>query len=199
MAARLAAPIIFSTTTRLLVDLNRSLDAADLFSEFTRDLGEQERDRILAEHYRPYRDRVFATLDGLIGMGERVLHIGVHSCTDVLDGQARKLDVALLFDPARASEASFCDQWRDALRQASPELQCPFNEPYEGTDDGLTTALRKRHAGSKYAGIEVEVRQGLVTVAQEQRAMGDLLSTTLGTLLNTGHSGGVVAGKAETR
>ncbi|MEC9373270.1 MAG: N-formylglutamate amidohydrolase, partial [Planctomycetota bacterium] len=43
LAEHLAAPLIFSRTSRLLIELNRSLDHPRLFSEYTRDLDESER------------------------------------------------------------------------------------------------------------------------------------------------------------
>ena len=35
-----------------------------------------------------------------------MLHVGVHSCVDILHGQVRDLDIALLFDPRRPHEAA---------------------------------------------------------------------------------------------
>ncbi|MEQ9616755.1 MAG: N-formylglutamate amidohydrolase [Phycisphaerales bacterium] len=179
LATRLAAPLIASTTTRLLVDLNRSLDNPSLFSEFTRDLDTRSRDSIIREHYTPYRDTVTRTLDALIGSDHRVLHLGVHSCADELNGTERDLDISLLFDPDRASEASFSMRWIDAMRATAPDLRYRTNEPYLGTDDGLTTALRGRFSSASFAGIEIEVRQGFVDTPGAQRDIGDLLANTL--------------------
>jgi predicted N-formylglutamate amidohydrolase len=107
-----------------------------------------------------------------------VLHIGVHSFTDVLDGQVRAVDIGLLFDPARRSESELCRAWRTGLESAC-DGRVRFNEPYLGTDDGLTTALRAQFPDRAYAGVEVEVRQGLLTSEAAQRAFGALLARTL--------------------
>ncbi len=181
MASRLAVPIIFSTVTRLLVDLNRSDNAADVFSEFTRGLAADERERILATHYRPHRERVEQLVTAAIASGHRVLHLGVHSCTDELNGNVRDLDISLLFDEARGLEAELCDRFRAALQREAGGLRYPFNEPYRGADDGLTTTLRSRFAPEEYLGIEIEVRQGMVRRAAEQKAVGDLLAVSLRT------------------
>lgn len=186
MSARLAAPIIFSTVTRLLIDLNRSLDAPDLFSDFARVLRPAERDRVIAEHYLPYRNRVRTVLGQAIqSSSRRVLHVSVHSCVDELDGLARELDVSLLFDPARAVETALCEAWRGAISQRRPDLRLPFNEPYLGTDDGLTTALRVRFPGDLYAGIEIEIRQSLIKTSADQQLIGDILSDSLRQVLFT--------------
>jgi predicted N-formylglutamate amidohydrolase len=182
MASRLSAPIIFSTVTRLLVDLNRSLDQPDVFSEFTADLSEGERRRVVDTFYRPHRASVARTIACAVGSGSRVLHLGVHSCTDVLHGERRELDIALLFDETRTHEAGFAHRYRDAMTSLAESLRCPFNEPYRGSDDGLTTTLRSAYPQESYLGIEIEVRQGMIIGEAEQRTTGDLLAAALGGL-----------------
>lgn len=182
-AAALGAPIVFSTTTRLLVDLNRSPDSPTLFSEFTRDLPVEERDMIIDRSYTPHRGAVAATVGSAIASGFDVLHVAVHSCADVLDGVERKLECSLLFDPARGWETTIAERWRDMLHVSAPDWRCPFNTPYLGTDDGLTTALRPRFPPDRYAGIEVELRQGIVRNRAGQRLAGERVSGSLGMLL----------------
>ena len=179
MAARLAAPIVFSTVSRLLIDLNRSEDQPDLFSEYSRQLPQHQRDRITAEFYTTYRDSVKRVVGSATNAGYRVLHVGVHSCTDVLHGQRRDLDIAPLFDPARPLELELCERWRDEILQSNNAFRCPFNEPYRGTDDGLTTTLRGEFPQDLYLGIEIEIRQGLILSRPEQHAFGELLADTL--------------------
>ncbi len=179
LASNLAAPVVFSTVTRLLVDLNRSVDQPDLFSEFTRGLPREERERIVATFYTPHRRNVEQLASCAITSGYRVLHLGVHSCADVLNGNRRDLDIALLFDEARALEQAFCEQYRAQLQQRQHDLRHPFNQPYRGADDGLTTTLRSRFRAEDYLGIEIELRQGMILSAAEQRAVGDLLSVAL--------------------
>ena len=162
MARRLGAPLHASTTTRLLVDLNRSVGHRQLFSEFTRRLEHGERQSILERYYRPHRQSVEAELDGRIACGESVLHIASHSFTPVLDGSVRLADVAWLYDPQRAGEILFSKRWQDMLAQRLPRLRLRRNYPYEGRSDGLTSALRKRHSEAAYIGIELEVNQGFV-------------------------------------
>lgn len=180
LARSLKAPLLAVTTTRLLVEANRSADHPDLFSRYTRDLDPRERDRIKRVYYLPHRRAVEAWIATRIGNDTegRVLHIGVHSFTDVFNGHTRTVDLGLLFDPARTAESDLCETWRSRLQAECPE-RVRFNEPYLGTDDGLTTAMRKTFPDGAYAGVEVELRQGLLTTEVGQRAFGNLLARTL--------------------
>lgn len=148
-----------STTTRLLVELNRSLHHPALFSRFTKGLPKEERERILEEHYRPHREAVEATTAYWNRAKEQVMHVAVHSFTPVLDGEVRTLDIGLLYDPARAAEKRWAERWRDAMLAIDPVLEVRMNRPYLGKADGLPTHLRRLHR-ARYAGIELEVNQG---------------------------------------
>ena len=48
----------YSTTSRMLVELNRSLHHKQLFSEFTTNLSNIEKDNIINSYYLPYRTTV---------------------------------------------------------------------------------------------------------------------------------------------
>ncbi len=178
LAVRRSAPLLATTTTRLLVEANRSPDNPGLFSATTRGLPDAERTKILDRFYHPHRRSVERLVRDWADHGQRVLHVAVHSFTDVLEGHARNLDVGLLFDPARPREADLCALWRAGL-EAACDLRIRFNEPYLGTDDGLTTRLRSVFPEAAYAGLEVEVRQGLLASPENQASVGDLLGETL--------------------
>ena len=57
IARRLGAALITSTISRLLVDLNRSPGHPRLYSDVIRRLPAERRQRILEQHYLPYRAR----------------------------------------------------------------------------------------------------------------------------------------------
>jgi predicted N-formylglutamate amidohydrolase len=161
VAPEIADAAFFSNTTRLLVDLNRSVGHRALFSEFTRDLPEAERREILRRHYYPFRDRVAETIRSWRMGGETVVHISIHSFTPVLDGESRNADVGLLYDPGRGLEKSLCRRWKALLGQAAPGYRTRLNYPYRGTADGFTKWLRRAHP-TGYAGIELELNEGNV-------------------------------------
>lgn len=161
LAKALAAPLVASTVSRLLVELNRSPGHPRQFSEFTRGLPKDERDRISARHYAPYREQVEATIHALTRR-HRVVHISSHSFTPVMDGDIRTADIGLLYDPRRGRERAFCDEWKAVLLAAAPSLRVRRNYPYAGKSDGLTAYLRKRYPDERYAGIELEINQKFV-------------------------------------
>ncbi len=155
----LADKTFYSTTSRLLVELNRSLHHKSLFSDVTKTLPEREQRQVLKEHYHPYRERVEELVEDLTRVGHQVLHIAVHSFTPVLDGEERQADIGLLYDPRRETERDFCRSWKKALREQQPELVVRFNYPYLGIADGFPTYLRRKFPEGQYSGIELEVNQ----------------------------------------
>lgn len=162
LARSLACPLVSSTTTRLLVDLNRSVGHRKVFSESTRTLPPNERTLILDRHYHPYRDQVEDVVRRAIAEGDTVVHVSCHSFTPIWNGQERRIDIGLLHDPKRPLEAARCAAWGKALRQRDPTLRVRRNAPYRGDGDGLTTHLRTRFPPGRYLGFEVEVNQRFV-------------------------------------
>ena len=159
LATAVDAPLFAATTTRLLIDLNRSIGHRQLYSEATRSLPLATRCRIVAMHYRPYRDAVEGEVARLIAAGQRVVHIASHSFTPQLHGVVRRADVGWLYDPRRAGEGPFALHWLSAFERLRPDLKLRRNYPYVGRGDGLTTLLRKRHGAHQYVGMELEVNQ----------------------------------------
>lgn len=151
---------VVATTTRLLVDINRSIDNPSVWSKFTVGLPESTREDILREFYEPHRAAVRDLVDRVIAKNEVAIHLSIHSFTPRIRGQWRPLEIGLLFDPQRSDEAVYCQQW--AANFASDpvigqRIRLRSNEPYAGTDDGLTTTLRRSHAAEAYLGIEIEI------------------------------------------
>ncbi|WP_299821952.1 N-formylglutamate amidohydrolase [uncultured Pontibacter sp.] len=149
----------YAETSRLLVELNRSLHHKRLFSDYTRYLADSDKNFILKNYYYPYRDKVEQLVHDFVMAGRTVLHIAIHSFTPVLNGEERHADIGLLYDPKRKREQAFCREWRQALYKGSPELLVRNNYPYLGISDGLPTYLRKRFKEDEYLGIELEVNQ----------------------------------------
>ena len=162
MADAFGSPRHFATTTRLLVDLNRSIGHRQLFSEVTRALPRARRQDIVDHYYRPHRQAIEGEIARHSAAGWRVIHVASHSFTPKFDGVPRQTDVAWLYDPRRPGEVAFARAWMLALEQRAPELRLRRNYPYQGRSDGLTATLRKRHPDAAYVGIELEVNQHFV-------------------------------------
>ena len=159
LAGRLDAPLVSAAVTRLLVDLNRSPHNPRVFSSITRGLPRAERLVLLERFHAPHWEAARTEVARGIAERGRVLHLGVHSFTPVLDGTTRKADIALLYDPARPRERALAAGWLRALRLAEPARVVRRNDPYRGNADGLTTALRHEYPAARYLGIEIEVNQ----------------------------------------
>lgn len=161
LARAFDAPLVASTVSRLVVDLNRTLRNPRVWSKATAALPQEERQRIVARYYAPHWRRVEALADAAVKSGRRVVHVASHSFTPVLDGVRRTADVGLLYDPSRAGEVRLASAWRAALQGTAPGLRIRRNYPYAGKGDGLTRALRQRLPASRYVGIELEMNQAL--------------------------------------
>ena len=162
LAAAFDAPLFYNETTRLLIDLNRSIGNPDLYSEFTRPLPVQARRAIVERHYRPHHEPIERWMREATGSGRRVVHIASHSFTPELNGQVRTADIGLLYDPRRPGEVELSNRWLEALKQASPTLRLRRNYPYIGNSDGLAFRLRRVYPADVYIGIELEVNQQFV-------------------------------------
>jgi predicted N-formylglutamate amidohydrolase len=165
LARAFRAPLVTSTISRLLVDLNRSIGHPQLFSTATRGLGADVREEIVGRCYQPYRSQVERLVRQAVARGRRVIHISSHSFTPVLGGKVRRADVGLLYHPGRHGEAELCARWKAALLPFAPEFRVRRNYPYAGRADGLTSHLRMRFPPGAYVGIELEVNQKIVLAA----------------------------------
>lgn len=170
LARALQAPLVISTYSRLLVDLNRSLGHPQLFSAVTRGLPEAVRAEIVAQYYEPYRAQVEEFVTRAVTSGRRMIHISSHSFTPSLDGKVRGADVGLLYDPGRRGESELCALWKASLAACAPELRVRRNYPYAGKGDGLTSHLRRRFLESDYIGVELEVNQSIVLAGHRRWA-----------------------------
>ncbi len=167
MSQILDTRLFFSKTSRLLIELNRSLGHRSLFSEFTASLPSEVQQAITNKYWLPYRNEVTACLDTMIQRGSRVIHLSVHSFTPVWEAKLRRTNIGLLYDPRRAGERAFCGQWKTNLRAARPDLVVHSNQPYQGKADGFTTSLRRRFdqdgsSRGEYIGVEIEINQAMI-------------------------------------
>ena len=159
---QLGSPLIYSTISRLLVDLNRSLGNPGLHSENIRILPVNDRREIVERYYLPIRARAEALIDHAVAQGESVIHISSHSFTPELNGVVRQADIGLLYDPGRSGEVALCSAWQACLKDQEPELRVRRNYPYTGKSDGFTAFLRRRFSALEYIGIELELNQDVI-------------------------------------
>lgn len=159
LAKAFDAPLLSSTVSRLLVDLNRSVGNPTLHADVVRKLPAAARQAILALHYQPYRDQAEALVRRAVAEHGAVIHLSSHSFTPELDGEVRRADVGLLYDPRRPGEVDLCARWKASLKACAPGLAVRRNYPYAGKGDGLTHWFRRRLPPDVYVGIELEINQ----------------------------------------
>lgn len=157
MAKELQAPLLSSTVSRLLVELNRSLGHRQLFSEFSTRLPPPARKKLLEKYYFPHREMVAQAVQNSRAYG-RVYHITIHSFTPELNGQVRNADITFLYDYRRKDEAALAKCWQRMLEERLP-VRVRRNYPYRGHTDGLESALRKTWNEKDYVGLCLEVNQ----------------------------------------
>ena len=159
LARAFDARLLTSTVSRLLVELNRSPGRQFRHSPVMRHAPATVRAAIIERFYTPHWAAAEAFVRAAVADGCRVVHVSSHSFTPVLDGNVRRTDIGLLYDPARASERRICLAWQAALGQRLPGWTTRRNYPYRGVGDGLTRHLRARFRDAVYCGIELEVNQ----------------------------------------
>lgn len=181
------APLFMATTTRLLIDCNRSLGRG--FSEISRQFSKQEQQNIITNFYQPYRDAVRNCIASFIQQGVHVWHISVHSFTPVLRDIRRNAEIGILYDPQRCAEKIMAAEWQKQLRLQCKKEQLGWrirmNYPYKGTDDGFTTSLRKIYPDTDYLGIEVESNQALMLNNSLKEKVEIILQKTLEAILRS--------------
>ena len=178
LARHLEVPAFYQKVSRLLVEMNRSIDNPQLFSAYSMRLTEDTRQELLDKYYYPYRNSVESKVVQLIDRGFEVLHLSIHTFTPELNGIVRAVDIGLLYDPERLREYEFCRLWKSRLDEQMTDKLVLYNCPYNGADDGLTTYLRNKYSPDAYLGIELEISQRFVNTL-EMNKMKQVLYQTL--------------------
>jgi predicted N-formylglutamate amidohydrolase len=159
LASKLKAPLISGRTSRLLIDLNRSLQNRNVFSRYTHNLPPEERRAIINTIYLPYRLRLQAIITKVIRRYGFAAHFSIHSFVPVLNGRSRDADIGILYDPGRRRETALASRLLAQLKVRNGQLRIRRNYPYRGSTDGATTHFRKLFADQVYAGVEIEINQ----------------------------------------
>lgn len=146
--------------SRLLIEVNRSLNHPSLFSSISKTLNIAERNRLIIDYYEAYRHQIQKKIEETISEGETVLHLSIHSFTPILNGTIRETEFGILYDPSRTPEKTWAEDFKKELILQFPKIRVRKNYPYLGKADGFTTSLRKIFP-NQYLGIELEINQKL--------------------------------------
>ena len=181
LSERLGATAVFSSYSRLVMDLNRppgDPTSTPAVSDGTvvpanRDVPPDEVARRADALYRPYHDRVAAEIRRLSAGGAVPAIVSVHSFTPVMHGFRRPWQVGLLWDWDPRMAVPMIAR---LLRRG--DLCVGDNQPYSGRGMvGHTIDVHCTAAGLPNA--LVEVRQDLVATDADADRWADLLSAAL--------------------
>ncbi len=185
LARHFGAPLVSATVSRLVVDLNRSIGHRNLHMEAIRGLPAAIRQEIIEQYYQPYRTEAERLIAQGIARQGKVIHISCHSFTNNFHGVVRGADLGLLYHPARQAERTLCANWKFVLKGFAPKLVVRRNYPYEGRNDGFTSALRKKFPDDAYLGIELELNQkNLLPPARQWALLRETVITSLDKVLS---------------
>ncbi len=184
LAARLKAPAVLSTFSRLLIDPNRGADDPTLVMRLSDGalipgnarIDAAEVDLRRERYWRPYRDCVANTLDSMLATGHTPAVVSMHSFTPVWKGHARPWHVSLLWDV----DARLARPLIDTLR-AGRDLIVGDNEPYDGALEGDTMHELGTKRGLPH--VLIELRQDLIADEAGQAVWAEKLATALGPIL----------------
>jgi predicted N-formylglutamate amidohydrolase len=182
IANRIGCPQHLAKWSRLVVDTNRRLGHPKMFAPVTfgvrvpgnARLTPEEEARRLRKYYFPYRNAVTADVLELVSEAGGCLHLSVHSFTPVVGGKVRNADVGLLYDPHRTCEAAFTVRLR--LMLEAHGLRVRMNYPYLGTSDGFVSWFRKHFQPTRYAGLEIETNQRLLSSPATARRLQGVIA-----------------------
>ena len=175
IAAQNDYPLVASGLSRLICDLNRPIDAPDLFRNecdgvvlsFNQGLSEQA---VKTRHSIHSVFHQFTTET----MRNHEPHslVSVHSFTPVWRGVARDVEVGILFNAYESSAERLMN------RLIERGVTARLNEPYSGFADGVYSIERQGRLLSRPY-LEIEVRQDLIDSESGQQRWGSLLSEVL--------------------
>jgi predicted N-formylglutamate amidohydrolase len=154
----LDAPLVHATTSRLVVDCNRFIDAETLMpaiSEYTEIPGNAaiapaDRAERIAHYFVPFHDAIDRLLAKRKAAGLETILVCMHSFTPSFKGFVRPWPIGLLPAP----EEAFTRALFDALHAEAPALNIGWNEPYAASR-GVSYTVDHHGAGLEATMIEI--------------------------------------------
>lgn len=181
LAARLQAPLVHATTSRLIYDLNRppqSQGAMAARSEIYTIPGNAtlspearlERTRAL---YLPFHAALRGLIAERLALGQSPVVITIHSFTPIWHGEPRAVEFGIIHDADPALARAILAEAR-----GQTSLDARLNEPYSAADEVThTLALQATPMGLRNAMLEI--RNDLIADETAQEAMAACLASVL--------------------
>lgn len=184
MADALDATLVHSGISRLVIDCNRPLDAANLFwtvSEGTiipgnQNLTEAEQRRRIALAYDPFHAAIEAAVQSRLAKGQETWIVSVHSFTPVYLGVSRPWQIGVIHDDDERIAQPMIGQ---LMRESG--LNVGVNQPYSPADKVYFT-LEKHARSRELPCAMIEVRNDEISDGAGQLAWAQRLATVLGSV-----------------
>lgn len=181
LSAMLDAPLVHATYSRLLLDLNRPIDAGDSIVETSEgtvipgNVGLDASQRQLRQRriYGPFHAQLDALVDQRIASGLPTCVVSIHSFTPRYHGVDRPWHVGVISRDDRL----LADALLAALR-SEPGLCVGDNLPY-GPQDGVYHSLERHGEARGLRGAMIEVRNDLLDHADARRRWAQILRRAL--------------------
>lgn len=180
LADHLQAPLVLQPYSRLVIDCNRPLAAADCIPEISdgtrvpgnRALTPNARRQRYDEIHQPFHAKVSELLDARPGAGL----VSIHSFTPRLrsDGIERPWEIGYLFD----KDERLAKRLMDASKRIRPGLVAAFNQPYVVNETGdYAMPIHGEARGIPH--VLIELRNDLIADADGQREWADFLAQAI--------------------
>lgn len=167
LKASLGGHLFAGKVSRLMIDLNRSLNSPQLFSTYSRRLGSEEKKILIQKYYKPYRDRCLAHIEKALKKNRPIVLLAIHSFTPSLKGKTRETSVGLLYRPQKIREARLARHLRSELQGSCPKLRVDFNRPYRGYTDAHLNDVVDYFNSDLIHPLFIEVRQDILKSLQK--------------------------------
>lgn len=181
LSLRLDAPVVSTTTSRLVIDSNRPIGSPESIPTFSEDtdvpgnrgLSEAEKARRADTYFWPYHHRIAELLDERERFGLESWIICLHSFTPVFAGMPRPWHVGFTYGREAALAKALIDAFSD-----EDGLVVGDNEPYPVYADG-DYSLPVHSEARGLPGVLIEIRQDLIKESRGARRWADRLGAAL--------------------
>ena len=182
----LDAPAVMAGYSRLVVDLNRSLEDASVMPEVSdnipipgnQGLSAEQRNRRIHSFYTPYRAAIDHALHDFRQRDIVPALIAIHSFTPQMAGFERPWHIGLLWD----KDPRIPLQLLERLRAHPENINVGDNEPYSGKHPAdYTIDHHAEAAGLPH--VSIEVRQDLVNTEEGAEKWATILADALSEIL----------------
>ena len=187
LSAHLDAPGVMANYSRLVVDLNRSLEDASLMPPISdgtvvpgnQNLSDVHRSLRIRDIFTPYRQAIDGVLNGFRARGVTPALIAIHSFTPrMVDGADRPWQIGILWDKDPRIPVPLIRN----LRNRPENFVIGDNEPYSGKHPAdYTIDHHAEAAGLPH--VSIEVRQDLVDTEDGAELWASVLHEALDEIL----------------